>query len=248
MNNEGPRLLWGFAEDHPVLSKPRSLKEKAAHPQRQPSLSSQRKGPTQGDSYEGMVKEQFWERLSPPHLIPAADSLTALMNKWPPNNVTLFAATHSKLRKASDGTDTQVAICIINKWTVKINKRRIYNGKCPLGENGDKKRMRKRRKTVAVLRTPESSCREAPKNREEEEFILGQSSRINFYPFSMHSAIPLPYGLVRLLKLSLRPSSWAHFSTKFIVLSLLGLGSFTSTVKDLPKVDPTLCFLHNFRL
>ena len=59
MNNEGPRLLWGFAKDHPVLDKPGSLKEKAGHPQRQPFLSSQRKGPTQGDSYEGMVEEQF---------------------------------------------------------------------------------------------------------------------------------------------------------------------------------------------
>ena len=170
------------------------------------------------------------------------------MKKWPLNSVTLFAATHNKLRKASDGTGTQVATCIINKWTAKINKRRIYNGKFPPGEERDRKRRKKRRKTVAILRTPESSCCEAPKNREEEESILGQSSRINFYPFSMHSAIPLPYSLVRLLKLLLRPSSWTHFSTKFIILGLLGLGSFTSTMKDLPKVDPTLCFLHNFRL
>ena len=161
------------------------------------------------------------------------------MKKWPLNSVTLFVATHSKLRKASDGIDTQVATCIINKWTAKINKRRIYNGKCPPGERGDRKRRRKRRKTIAVLKTLESSRREAPKNREEEEFILRQSPRINFYPFSTHSVIPLPYCLVRLLKLSLRPSSWANFSTKFIVLGLLGLGSFTSTVKDLPKVDPT---------
>ena len=167
------------------------------------------------------------------------------MKKWPLNSVTLFVATHSKLRKASDGIDTQVATCIINKWTAKINKRRIYNGKCPPGERGDRKRRRKRRKTIAVLKTLESSRREAPKNREEEEFILRQSPRINFYPFSTHSVIPLPYCLVRLLKLSLRPSSWANFSTKFIVLGLLGLGSFTSTVKDLPKVDPTIAMYGN---
>ena len=59
MNNEGPRLLLGFAEDHPVLDKPEPLQEEATHPQRWPSLSSQRKGPIQGDSYEGMVEEQF---------------------------------------------------------------------------------------------------------------------------------------------------------------------------------------------
>ena len=167
------------------------------------------------------------------------------MKKWPSNSVTLFAATHSKWRKASDGTYTQVATCIINKWTAKINKRRIYNGKCPPGERGDRKRRRKRRKTIAVLKTLESSRREAPKNREEEEFILRQSPRINFYPFSTHSTIPLPYGLVWLLKLSLKPSSWAHFSTKFIVLGLLGLGSFIFTMKDLPKVDPTTIYRKN---
>ena len=32
-----PKLLRGAAEDHPVLGQPRSLREKAAHPQRQPS-------------------------------------------------------------------------------------------------------------------------------------------------------------------------------------------------------------------
>ena len=174
--------------------------------------------------------------------MPAVDSLAALIKKWPLNSVTLFAATHNKLRKASDGTGTQVATCIINKWTAKINKRRIYNGKCPPGEKGDRKRRRKIRKTVAVLRTPESSCREVPKNREEEKFILRQSPKINFYPFSTHSAIPLPYNFVWLLKLSLKPSSWAHFSTKFIVLGLLGLGSLISTMKDLLKVDPTTIY------
>ena len=158
------------------------------------------------------------------------------MKKWPLNSVTLFAATHNKLRKASDGTGTQVATCIINKWTAKINKRRIYNGKFPPMEERDRKRRKKRRKTVTVLRTLESSRREAPKNREEEEFILGQSPRINFYPFATHSAIPLPYGFVRLLKFSLRPSSCAHFSTKFIVLGLLGLGSLTSTARDPPEI------------
>ena len=37
------------------------------------------------------------------------------------NNVTLSAATHTKLRKALDGTGTQVATCMINRWTVKMN-------------------------------------------------------------------------------------------------------------------------------
>ena len=67
------------------------------------------------------------------------------------------------------------------------------------GRGDKKKRKRKGRKMVVVLRTLGSSYREAPKNQEEEEFILEQSPRINFYPFSMRSTIPLPYGHVRLL-------------------------------------------------
>ena len=63
--------------------------------------------------------------------MPAADSLAALMKKWPLNSTTLFVATHSKLRKATDGIDTQVVTCMINKWTTKINEREIYNGRCP---------------------------------------------------------------------------------------------------------------------
>ena len=57
----------------------------------------------------------------------------------------MFAATHSKLRKASDGTGTQVATCMINKWMAKINKRGIYNRKCPPRERGTKKNKEKRK-------------------------------------------------------------------------------------------------------
>ena len=32
-----PKLLRGATEDHPILGQPRSLRGKAAHPQRQPS-------------------------------------------------------------------------------------------------------------------------------------------------------------------------------------------------------------------
>ena len=176
--------------------------------------------------------------------MPAVDNLAALMKKWLLNSVTLSAVTHSKLRKVLDGTGTQVATCIINRWTVKMNGREGYITTEISQERGTEERRRKRRKTIAVLRTPESSRHEALENREEEEFILRLSPMINFYPFSTHSTIPLPYGLVRLLKKpSLRPSSWANFFTKFIVLGLLGSGSFTSTVKDLPNLDPTIIFI-----
>ena len=120
----------------------------------------------------------------------------------------MSVAIHSKLRKVLDGAGTQVATCIINRWTVKMNGGEGYITTEISQERGTEERRRKRRKTIAVLRTPESSRREALENREEEEFILRLSPRINFYPFSTHSTIPLPYDLVRLLKKpSLRPSS-----------------------------------------
>ena len=43
----------------------------------------------------------------------------------------MFAVTHSKLRKATDGADTLVATCMINKWMARIIEKEIYNGKCP---------------------------------------------------------------------------------------------------------------------
>ena len=59
MNKEGPKLLGGIAKDCPILGELGLWKEKVAHPQRQPSQSSQTKGPTQGNSYGGMVREQL---------------------------------------------------------------------------------------------------------------------------------------------------------------------------------------------
>ena len=43
------------------------------------------------------------------------------------NSITLVAATHSKLKKVVDRTNTQVATCMINKWRAKINGNEVYN-------------------------------------------------------------------------------------------------------------------------
>ena len=132
--------------------------------------------------------------------------------------------------KTLDETGTQVATCMINRWTVKMNGAEEYITT----------EISQERRRIATLRTLESSSREASENWEEEEFILGLSSRIDFYLSSTPLMIPLPNNPARpLMKSSLRPSSWAHFFTKFIVLGLLGLGSLTSTVKDPSNQDPT---------
>ena len=158
------------------------------------------------------------------------------MKEWPLNSVTMSAVTHNKLRKALDGTGTQVATCMINRWTIKMNGVEGYIT-IEISQRGGRK--------IAVLRTLESSNREALENWEEEEFILERNPRISFYPSSMPLTNPLPYDPIRPLKKpSLRPSSWAHFFTKFIILGLLDLGSLTSTVKDLPNQDPTVGILY----
>ena len=58
--------------------------------------------------------------------MPAAGCLAALMKEWPLNSVILSTATRSKLRKALDGTDTQVATCTINRWTAKMKGAEEY--------------------------------------------------------------------------------------------------------------------------
>ena len=56
----------------------------------------------------------------------------------------MFVATHNKLKKAADGIGTQVATCMINKWTAKINEKEIYNGKCPPRVGKEKKKRKKK--------------------------------------------------------------------------------------------------------
>ena len=55
------------------------------------------------------------------------------------NNITLVAATYSKLKKAVDGTSTQVATCMINKLRAKIHGEKVYNVKSPPGMGDEKK-------------------------------------------------------------------------------------------------------------
>ena len=42
------------------------------------------------------------------------------------NSIILVAATHRKWGKVADGTSTQVATCMINKWRAEINGKEVY--------------------------------------------------------------------------------------------------------------------------
>ena len=87
-----------------------------------------------------------------------------------------------------------------------------------------------------IRRTPGSSI--GGVSGEEKKKSLSAEDRgqaLTFHPATLLT-IQLPNDPARLLKASLqRPSSQARFSTKFIVLGLLGLGLLTSTVKGAPQ-------------
>ena len=55
------------------------------------------------------------------------------------NSITLVAVTHNKLENTADGTSTQVATCMINKWMAKINGNEVYNIRGPPGMRDEKK-------------------------------------------------------------------------------------------------------------
>ena len=127
--------------------------------------------------------------------MPTADDLATLMRKWPLNSITLVTATHKKLEKAADGTNTQVTTCMINKWRAKINGKEVYNVRNPLGM-GDRKI--DRGKTVVVCIILESFCNQALENLEEEPF-LGSSPRIKFHTSPHVLVIQSTYNHVQLL-------------------------------------------------
>ena len=152
--------------------------------------------------------------------MPAAGSLAALMKEWPLNSVILSTGwdRHSSgnlHNRQMDGQDE--------------GSRRIYNQR-DLTKRG-----------TAIRKTPDSSScvvsEEEKKNSSSDE----ARGRTLTLPLTTPLTILLPNDLARpLTKSSQRPSSWACFYTKFIVLGLLGLGSLTSTVKDTPPKTETL--------
>ena len=160
--------------------------------------------------------------------MPVTGNLAALMKKWPLNNVILSAATHSKLREAWDGTETQVATCTIDRWTAKMKGAKEYITKEILGRKGRLGGTRESSKWCSI-------------GIGKEELILGRGLRTDFDPSqtTLLTILLLNDPALPLTKSSQRPSSSARLSAKLIVLGLLDLGSFTSTVKDTPpKLGP----------
>ena len=129
--------------------------------------------------------------------MPAAGSLAALMKEWPLNSAMLSTATHSKLREALDGINTQVATCAIDRWTAKMKGAEEYITK-------EISRMR----GTAIRKTPESSIsgvsEEEKKNSSSDE-VRGRTLTL---PPTTLLMILFPNDPVRpLTKFSQKPSS-----------------------------------------
>ena len=140
----------------------------------------------------------------------------------------LTTTTHSKLREALDGTDTQVATCAIDRWTAKMKRTEGYII-----------REISRRLRTTIRKTPGSSIGGVSEEEKKKSSSAKDRGRALTFPPTMLLTIQFPNDPTRLLKASSqRPSSQARFSTKFIVLGLLGLGLglLTSTVTGAPQI------------
>ena len=154
--------------------------------------------------------------------MPAAGNLAALMKEWPLNSTMLSTATHSKLREVLDGIDTQVATCTIDRWTAKMKEGEEYTTREISRRSGGQFR---RHQKALVVQHQRRRTRTHPQTRPEDGLWPSPPTTPLTILLPNDPAWPLTKSLQR-------PSSWARFSTKFIVLGLLGLGSLTSTVKD----------------
>ena len=160
------------------------------------------------------------------------------MKKWLLNSTTLFAATHSKLRRAADGTGTLVATCMINKWTAKINENEIYNKKCP-PKGGEEERKRKKGGKQLQFLPPLKAF--AAKHQRIEEKKNQSSDKARGYTFTLpldDLIIPSPYDNVRLLELSIKPISRAHFLYQIHCIGPGGFGLICANSKEPPKSGP----------
>ena len=160
--------------------------------------------------------------------MPATGSLVALMKEWPLNNAMLSTTTHSKLREVLDGTDTQVATYIIDRWMAKMKGAKEYITR----EISRRKKWQfGRHQKALVVQYQRRRRRTHPRTRPEDG--LWPSPQLCRWRSCSPTILPNRWR-----------SPWARFFTKFIILGLLGLGSLTSTVKDTPpNWDPITYFL-----
>ena len=93
------------------------------------------------------------------------------------------------------------------------------------------------KKGTAIRKTPGSSIGGVSEEGKKKSSSAEDRGRALTFPPTTLLTIQFPNDPARPLKASSqRPSSQPRFSTKFIVLGLLGLGLLTSTVKGAPQI------------
>ena len=101
-----------------------------------------------------------------------------------------------------------------------------------------------RREETAIRKTPGSSIGGVSEEEKKKSSSAEDRGRALTFPPTTLLTIQFPNDPARPLKTSSqRPSSQARFSTKFIVLGLLGLGLLTSTVKGTPQIGTLQLYL-----
>ena len=119
-----------------------------------------------------------------------------------------------------------MATCAIDRWTAKMKRTEGYIT-----------REISRRGGTTIRKMPGSSIGRVSKEEKKKLSSAEDRGRALTFPPTTLWTIQFPEDPARPLKASKqRPSSQARFSTKFIVLGLLGLGLLTSTVKGAPQI------------
>ena len=127
---------------------------------------------------------------------------------------------------------------MINKWTTKINEKKIYNEKCPPKGREEERKRKKGGRRLQFLPPLKAF---AAKHQRTEEKKNQFSNKARGYTFTLpldDSIIPSPYDYVRLLELSLKPISRAHFLYQIHCIRPVGFGLICANSKEPPKSGP----------
>ena len=155
---------------------------------------------------------------------------------WPLNSVMGATAAHRAPERVADGTCTRVWAWMTNKCRRRMNGREGY---------------------ITTEITQSRRGIEEKEGLEKGERLLGCERSWEFPSSGEGSFLPGTLGrpILCIFHPQNKPSphqspTFGPILYKFIVLGLLGLSSFTSTMKDLPKVDPIVifCVVVNFSL
>ena len=149
----------------------------------------------------------------------------------------LTTTTHSKLREALDGIDTQVATCVIDRWTAKMKRTEGY--------------------ITREISRRESNSEDAKKfypwsiRRGEEEIILGRGPRTSF-------DLPLNHAVDDLVPQRSRPTvegvlTKAQFSSPLLYqihcIGPVGFGfAHIYSERSPPNWDPTIGVIYGKNL